>query len=409
MRVSTASFYRLGLGAMSGQQSSLLDVQQRIGTGRAYLRPSDNPVAATQALTISQSKSLNQQFGASREQANIRLGMEENAMRSITTTIQNIQTLLVNAGNGTLSDADRATLATDLQANYDQLVGLANSDDGNGQFLFAGLRSGTAPFIKSATGDIAYNGDFGEQLLQVDVARQMSSSDNGYSIFMSVQGTADYIVSAGAGNTGTAKFGALSVTDASNALHGHDLAVSFAVDATTGATTYDIMDNSAVPPVAVVTGAAYTEGAAIEVGGVSVTVSGKPADGDTMTFTPAEDAGTDVFSNIQDVINALRQPAATPAERAALDNSLSTGIRKMSNTLDNVLTVRASVGSRMKELDTLDSIGDNRELNYETTLSSLRDLDYAAAFTEYYQLSMALQAAQQSFTQIQGMTLLKFI
>ncbi len=51
----------------------------------------------------------------------------------------------MQAGNGTLSDADRASLATTIQSSYDQLVGIANSDDGNGQYLFAGFKSGSRP------------------------------------------------------------------------------------------------------------------------------------------------------------------------------------------------------------------------------------------------------------------------
>jgi flagellar hook-associated protein 3 FlgL len=63
----------------------------------------------------------------------------------------------------------------------------------------------------------------------------------------------------------------------------------------------------------------------------------------------------------------------------------------------------------MQELDALDTIGANRDLNYEQTLSGLQDLDYASAIAEYYQRQTALQAAQQSFMQIQGMNLFNYL
>ncbi|MGT2490018.1 flagellin [Cupriavidus basilensis] len=88
---------------------------------------------------------------------------------------------------------------------------------------------------------------------------------------------------------------------------------------------------------------------------------------------------------------------------------LATANRKMSNSLDNVSTVQTSVGARMQELDALDTIGSNRSLNYSQTLSGLQDLDYYSAITEYYQRQTSLQAAQQSFMQIQGMNLFKFL
>jgi len=63
----------------------------------------------------------------------------------------------------------------------------------------------------------------------------------------------------------------------------------------------------------------------------------------------------------------------------------------------------------MQELDALNTIGTNRGQSYSDTLSSVQDLDYAAAITEYYQRQTALQGAQQSFMQIQGMNLFKYL
>ena len=63
----------------------------------------------------------------------------------------------------------------------------------------------------------------------------------------------------------------------------------------------------------------------------------------------------------------------------------------------------------MNELDALDDVGSNRDLTYAQTLSGLQDLDYAKAITEYYQRQTALQGAQQSFMQIQGMNLFKYL
>lgn len=407
MRVATSTFYQLGLSAMNNQQSSLLHVQQQLGTGRRVLTPSDDPIAATRALSVSQASGVNEQYATSRKQANINLSLEDNALQSIVTTIQNVQTLIVSGGNGTISNADRASIAEELQSNYNQLLGLANADDGNGQYLFAGNKAGSPPFA-AANGSVQYNGDAGNPLLQVDVARQMATGDNGRDVFLSVTGNAGYVLGANGNNTGTATYSAVSMTDPSDPLYGHAFSITFDVDAA-GATTYSVMDTSVSPPAAVGTPRSYVAGDTISVGGLSFSVKGEPAAGDTMTLKPASQAGTDVFANIQAAIDALKQPVVTDADRAALDNALATASRKMDNALDNVLTVRASVGSRMQELDALDTIGSNRALNYSETLTDLQEVDYAAAITEYYQRSTALQAAQQSFMQIQGMNLFNFL
>lgn len=198
MRISTQSFYEQSRSAMGAQQSNLLRVQQQLGAGTKILAPSDDPLGATRALAVSQSIALNAQYAASRAQATQTLSMEDNALQSVTTVLQSVKTQLIQAG-GTLTDADRATLATTLQSSLDQLQGLANSDDGNGQFLFAGFKSGSAPFVREASG-ITYKGDQGQRLLQVDGSRQMAGTDDGRSIFQNagadVFATLDTVIAA---------------------------------------------------------------------------------------------------------------------------------------------------------------------------------------------------------------------
>ncbi|WP_454743037.1 flagellar hook-associated protein FlgL [Cupriavidus necator] len=408
MRVASSTLYQKGLASMNNQQGSLLHIQQQLGTGRSILTPSDDPVGATRALGVTQAQAVNGQYATSRKQANIALGAEENALQSVITVTQNVQTQLVQAGNGTMSDSDRASLATSLEGLYNQLLGLANSDDGNGQYLFGGTRSGNAPFTQS-TGAGNYIGDTGQQLLQVDVARQMPAGNNGREVFMSVTGAAGYVVKGNSANTGSASFGTVSTTDPSNALYGHSLQVTFQANGA-GQMEYSITDLSAPAPAPVVAGPlAYSSPAHIEVAGVSFNVSGDPKNGDTLTIQPASEAGTDMFANLQTVIDTLRQPNLTNSDQANLNNVLATASRQFSNSLDNVLTVSSSVGSRMQELDALDDVGSNRELTYSQTLSGIQDLDYAKAITEYYQRQTALQGAQQSFMQIQGMNLFKYL
>jgi len=411
VRVATSTLYQQGLASMNNQQASLLHVQQQLGTGRRILTPSDDPVAATRALGVAQAQSVNGQYTTTRTQANASLGMEENTLQSVTTTIQNIQSLLVNAGNGTMSDTDRASLATALQGQYDQLMGMANADDGNGNYLFAGLQSSTVPFAKNSAGAAVYQGDNSHQLLQVDVARQMESGNNGAEVFMSVTSNAGYVLQGNAANTGTATYGPISVSDPSNPLYGTPLKLTFQANAVTGNMEYQV--SNATTGAAIGGAVAYNDGAPISVGGVTFTVKGTPANGDSFTAVPAQQAGADMFANLQNVINALKQPIDNGTNQAAasanLQNVLATGIRQFSNSLDNVLTVRSSVGSRMQELDALDTIGQNRDLNNSETLSNLQDLNYASAITEYSQRKTALQGAQQSFMQIQNMNLFQYL
>ncbi|WP_432261724.1 flagellar hook-associated protein FlgL [Cupriavidus sp. TMH.W2] len=406
MRVASSTLYQQGLASMNLQQGSLLHIQQQLGTGRSILTPSDDPVAATRALGVSQAQAVNGQYATSRKQTNNALSAEENALQSVTTVTQNIQTLLVQAGNGTMSDSDRASVATALQGLYNQLLGLANSDDGNGQYLFGGTQTGSAPFSDNA-GGASYVGDTGHQMMQVDVSRQMAGGDNGRDIFQSVQSTSGYVLRGSSTNKGTATYGQVSTTDPSDPLYGKPLKLTF--QANGGTMQYTITDESTKPATPVGGVVNFSSPSQIQVAGVSFTVSGTPQNGDTISVEPAKQGSTDMFANLKSVINALNAPLATDTDRANFSNALATGIRQFANSLDNVLTVRASVGSRMQELDALNTVGTNRDLTYSQTLSGLQDLDYASAITEYHQRQTALQGAQQSFMQIQGMNLFKYL
>jgi flagellar hook-associated protein 3 FlgL len=403
MRISTQSFYAQSMSALGSQQQQLFRVQQQLAAGTKFLTPADDPVAAARALGVSQSMAESAQYASSRSRAMLSLSQEETALKSATSIMQNMKTLAVQAGNGTLSDADRASLATTLQSNLDQLVNVANADDGNGQFLFAGFKSANPPFVADAAGGVQYMGDQGQRLMQIDVSRQMAATDDGRSVFQSVQGGAGYVSSAGAANTGSGVFGPVGLTDATAANYGKDFVISF----TGGNYTVTTQET---PPVVAATGP-YVAGTPISFGGLQIKMSGTPADGDTFQVATARNAGTDVFAAIGDMISALKKPLAGggDAAHAELLNALSTFNVKITNAHDNVLTVTSSIGSRMNELDALNTGGASRLLIDKSYLSELEDLDPASAISEYLQRETSLKATQQTFARLHSIALFNYL
>jgi flagellar hook-associated protein 3 FlgL len=402
MRISTQSFYQQTQLAMNSQQANLMRAQQKIGAMTRILTPADDPVGAARALGVSESLAVNAQYQATRGEAIHTLSLEENALQAATGVLQDVKTLIVQAGGAGLTDADRRSLATSLESAHAQLLGLANTDDGNGQYLFAGFRSGSPPFVRDAGGAVNFQGDQGQRMMQDDVSRQMAGADDGRTIFQSVQGAAGYVTSE-AGNSGSGVYGSVSVLDAADPLYGRDFSISFSGG------NYAVMTQD-VPPVAVAAGA-FTAGVPINFGGLQISISGAPADGDVVEVRNARNAGTDMFGSISELVAALRAPqeGGGDAERARLLNALSTANVRMDNAHDNVLTVRSSVGSRLQELDVLNGGGQARTLMDKTHLSDLQDLDYASAITDFYQRQSALQATQQTFLRIQQISLMSLL
>ncbi|PWW40586.1 flagellar hook-associated protein FlgL [Chromohalobacter israelensis] len=409
MRISTVTMYEQGVSAMNRQQQNFMDVGQQIASGKRVVNPSDDPRAAARAVSVSQSLAVNAQQESSRVTARNSLSQEESVLNSVSDAIGSAKSLVVQAGNGTLSDADRESLASDLEGAFETLVGLANTTDGNGTYLFSGYQDNAKAFSRTDAGDdvdtISYEGDQGVKQQKIDAERLMKTSDTGTDVFMRFSAGSEYIAEAGNGNTGNVTFSGPDVRDADAAGYGETFDISFNGDG-----TYDISSSGA--GFADQTNVAYTDGETIEFGGMALTLEGEPAAGDSFTVTPGGDMSQEqasLFKTIGDTINALRQPVETDADRAALDNTLSTASRKLDASLDNVLTTRASVGARMNELDALDDVGGNREIAYEQTRSDLIDLDYNTAISDYMLSQVGLQASQKSFADIQQMSLFQFL
>ncbi|TBW12493.1 flagellar hook-associated protein 3 [Azotobacter chroococcum subsp. isscasi] len=401
MRISTVTMFEQGLNSLVRQQGEYLKVGQQIASGKRVINPSDDPQAASQAVGVAQSAAVNQQYADARISTRNALSQEESVLDSVADAIASAKTLLVQAGNGTLSDADRSSLASELSGIYEALLGQANATDGNGRYLFGGYQDKTPPFVKDAlTGIVSYQGDAGVVAQQVDASRQMASGDNGLQIFQTVHGSASYLARADAANAGSVTFTGPSVTDSSDAGFGTSFTLVFAV-AADGTTTYSTDGGTTPVP--------YVDGQSISVNGLSLTLEGTPADGDSIAVSAADEADPDLFRTLRNMLDALSTPLQNDADRARLQNTLSTSSRELDNALDNVLTTRASVGARLNELDVLDTVGGNRALNYEQTLSDLVDLDYNAAISEYSLRQVGLQAAQKAFVDIHQLSLFKLL
>ena len=125
--------------------------------------------------------------------------------------------------------------------------------------------------------------------------------------------------------------------------------------------------------------------------------------------TVFQGGGQDVFQTLKGLITLLQTPVMTAADSAALSAGLMTAGAGLDLALDNVLTVRASLGTRLQELDALDSAGADRDLQYTAMLSEIQDLDYAKALTQLSQQQTTLEAAQQSFVKTSNLSLFNYI
>ena len=402
MRISTSLLFQRGVDQMNDAQSMLSDTQSRISSGKRMLAPSDDPIAASRVVETTQALALNASQQANVGQARDSLSLVDSTLSGAGDLLQQIRTLLVQAGNTSLTDSDRASIAVNINSSIDELVGLANTRDGTGGYLFSGYQQTVQPFTRTTSG-AQYNGDQGYRSLSVAPTRTLAVSENGTDIFERVR-TGNGIFSTGqaAANTGTGVISGGNVTNGL-LLTGDSYQIVFSVAGS--ATTYDIVDTTTSTTVS--SGNPYTSDGAINFAGMQVTIGGAPANGDTFTVTPS--ANQSVFKTLTDAVNALSASVTTPGDRARLAQNIGAGLANIDQALDRLLGVRTSVGAKLKELDTLDSVNQDVNLNYTQQLSHLQDVDYAQAASDLARQQQALEAARASYQRVTGASLFDYL
>lgn len=397
MRISTSWGQQQAVNTMLDRQYQLSQTQLALGNGKAIQSPSDNPAAAARAVDTSSAAAQNDQYTRNIQSATSRLSTEEQALNSAGDILDRIRSITLEGMNGTQTNESRQSIATELRQTLKQLVALANTRDGQGEYIFAGSRTSTQPFTIDDL-SVSYGGDQNQRMVAAAAGMQVATGDSGSDVFMQIRGgNGTFITSAGAANTGTAVVGATSVTDAS-AWDGGKYSITF-----TSPTTYEVRDatDPTLPPVS--TGTYTGETGTINFKGTQLNLTGTPATGDTFAVAPS--SSQDVFSTVAGIIAAFE----TPGGGAPMNNQINAQLQNLDQAATSFLDTRTKIGARMNTLDQQTQIGADVSLQYASTLSNLTELDYASASSKFAQQQTALNAAQQAFVKMQGLTLFNYL
>lgn len=416
MRISTAAYFQTGLNSLNRQQSELMHVFQQVSSGKRMITPADDPLAAAQSLTLAQAKSMNSRFAENRQVAVRNLGEEENVLMSLIPQVNGAKTRLLEAANGTLSNSDREALATVFEEMRDSIANLANAQDASGQYIFSGSQGTVQPFSKAADGSYTYVGDRSDRNIQVDQTRQLSGSDHGVDVFLrATPGSLVFLTSGHLANSGTGEIGGVSIADSSQATQVQSIDIAVAAGVTPDSpsltiTTKTLDENGELQETekTVVYEAGTTR---LDLGnGLTVALNGTPKAGDSFSLTNSQNQyGNDelnLLNTLNDVVNALRLDAdGSPANKATMQNVLNRAMQHTDLVYDNILTIRASVGARMNEVDALSHVGSMQALHLSSEISRIEDLDYYSASTQLEMRTSALEAAAIAFKKIQSTNL----
>lgn len=398
MRISTLTLQEKPVQAMQRQQAALARTQTELASGRRAQTPADDPVAAGRIDTLERSLAASKQYAANAELVTMRLSLEESALADAGNVLERVRELAIQANSGALDAGSRRLIGTELRQLRDQLLDVANRADGSGGYLFGGLRDGAAPFARGAAG-VAYAGDSLTREVEVSPSQRMAVGHSGEEVFRRVpRGNGVFSTAADAGNTGSGRIDTGAVMNPGAWIPG-EYELRFGA-----AGAWQLLGNGG----AVVASGTHAPGQALEFLGVRVTVDGTPAAGDRFQLEPATRG--DVFGTLEELIGLVEAPRGAGAAGLARFATTMGGLQlNVSNALEHLLAVRADTGARLAGLEATAEARGELELELNTTLSSLRDVDYAEAISRMNAQLVGLQAAQQSYAQVARMSLFDYL
>ena len=397
---------------MQRNYANVTRTQEQISTGNRILTPADDPVASVRLLQLEQQQNVLNQYAENLTAAKNSLTQEEVSLNSANTILQRVRELAVQAGNGALSSKDRASIAAELQEREDELLGLMNTRNARGEYLFAGFQGKTQPFVRQADGSYAYQGDEGQRKIQIASSLDIPISDNGKKTFVNIT-DAGRLQATPTGALPGLRVGAPLVQDevafsGTPAFPPGGIEIEFD---TVNPQNYEI--RSIAPPAVLGSGTLDSDPAKqdkLVFRGVVVNFDGTPAGGELVQITPRQVGGVDVQKQgVLDTIAQLRQVLLqapdSPEGNLQERDAVALGLTNLDHAMVTLDSVRGEIGARLNIVETTQTDNEDVSLVNKSVQAQLRELDYAEALSRLSFESIVLEAAQQSYVKIAGLTL----
>jgi flagellar hook-associated protein 3 FlgL len=403
MRLGTANAYDNTVATLTDRQAGLADLQEKLSAGKKIVRASDDPTGAAEAeRAMTRSTRVDVEQRALNLQRNS-ITLAESTLGDSSSLLQRFRELVVSAGDAAYDGTSRTSIAQELTGLRDQLFAFANKQDSNGNPLFGGLGSISAPFTDASTG-VTFNGLPGQN---ASTPVSIPGAMDGQATWMNVPtGNGVFNVTLAGANTGGVWTDVGQVVTPA-ALTGHNYSVNFSVSAATPpVTTYNVFDDTLDPTHAgapLVAAAPYTDGQTIQFGGLSFTSHGAPANGDVVQITPS--TKTNLFNALDTAIAGIK--GVNNGNK--LSQSLALSLAQIDTGMDRVQTARSQAGALLNRADNIDTQQQAKSLQLEADRSRAEDMDMVKGISQFQSQQTGYSAALQTYAQVQKLSLFNYI
>ncbi len=417
MRISTLHIFNLANHSMADANQAIIKTQEQLSTGKKVLSAADDPVAASRIQQLHNNLAQIDQYRKNITLAENNLSLEETTLNSANNLVQRIEELAVQAANtGVLSQSEYAAIASEVDSRLDELFSLTNTRNANGDYIFAGYKSGTPGFVGDSTNGYRFVGDDGRMSIKVGNTTNVEASDSGKAMFVDIPSANNHVTTAvDPSNRSnpplTISIGEITDQTAYDAFYPEDIIITFNEDTDVVPTRKNFTVTERSTGKIIEANHLYTSGEELIYHGVSVRIFGSPASADV----GAALAGDQVFihsSDTQDLLNTVRRfhdvmtaYDGSTASREQLQTVVASTITTLSNAQEVISETVTKIGARNNTLESTKALHLDAELISREILSELSDVDYAEAASRLSAQTLILQAAQASFITISELSL----
>jgi len=395
-RISTAQAFEAPLLELQRRQKELSESQEQLTTGKRVNRASDDPTAAARAERALAAVSKVQATQRAVEASLHIMSQTEATLADAGDLLQRARELLIAAGDGAYGDTERHSIAGELRGIREQLLVVANRDDGAGSYLFGGQGSALPPFVDEP-GGVAFRGMPG--VSQVAGHEQLPSATDGGATWLAARTGNGVFETRVAAANGNAWIDAGRVVDPS-AMTGSTYRIEFTVAA--GVTTYSVLRDGAATAQ---TNLPYTPNEAIQVDGMSVTVQGDPANADAFEMVPST-PGLSVFDTLDRAVADLSGANRRPSQ---ITQSNLLNLRDLDQSMVRLTSARADVGGTLNRIDNVTERLDGLVVSGQGERSNAEDLDMVHAISDFQARQSGYDAALKSYAMVQRLSLFQYL
>jgi len=165
-------------------EKRLLELQNKISSGKRINRPSDDPLGMERVLDYRKLLAQIKQYKKNLAYGETWLKDTESVLGSISDLLRRAKEIAVYQATGTSTAQTREIAAQEVKNLYDQIIQLANSK-WKGNFIFAGYQTKTnlPPFSRDEDYNATYQGDTGKIEVIVGEGNKVTINLHGQEVF----------------------------------------------------------------------------------------------------------------------------------------------------------------------------------------------------------------------------------